>query len=157
MKVMYRWMILTAIILVAAASVPAWAQVTVSNVSFTQGPDGTTKTKVDIYYDLATTAGSCNVTASLSTDNGATFPQSVSTAIGDLSGVATGINKHIEWDIVADVGSLLNTATAVIMVTAISVNDVQHIIDGGFPDSAVTSWIGWLPTRWELVLGSGVA
>ncbi|MCX5770625.1 MAG: SUMF1/EgtB/PvdO family nonheme iron enzyme, partial [Candidatus Hydrogenedentes bacterium] len=84
--------------------VPAWAEgPAVSNLTFTQGPNGTGGTQVDIYYDLDSPNGNCTVTAKLSKDNGASFPFDITTAAGDIgSNVVPGSGKHIVWDVAAD-------------------------------------------------------
>ncbi|HUW61962.1 MAG TPA: SUMF1/EgtB/PvdO family nonheme iron enzyme [Candidatus Bathyarchaeia archaeon] len=89
--------------LVTQASLPAFAQApTVSNVTFSQSPDGTTGTKVDIYYDLVTDTP-CDITLSLSKDGGADlFIHPISHYTGDLADLTTGSNYHIVWDIRAD-------------------------------------------------------
>jgi formylglycine-generating enzyme required for sulfatase activity len=76
---------------------------TVSNLTWTQGPNGTLGTKVDIYYDLAGPHGNSAVSAKLSKDNGATFPFSITTATGDIgANIPPGAGKHIVWDVAAD-------------------------------------------------------
>jgi len=89
---------------VALLSADAWAQgPVVSNVTFSQSPNGTAGTKMDIFYDLASPNGNCTVSAKASKDNGATFPFNVRTATGDIGpNVAPGTGKHIVWDIAAD-------------------------------------------------------
>jgi len=84
--------------------VPAWAEgPAVWNLTFTQGPNGTVGTKVDIYYDLTSPNGNCTVMAKLSKDNGGSFPFDIITALGDIgSNVAPGTGKHIVWDVAAD-------------------------------------------------------
>ena len=75
----------------------------VSNVTFTQGPNGALGTKVDILYDLASPSGNCTVTAKLSKDNGATFPFDITTATGDIgANVTPATGKHIVWNMTAD-------------------------------------------------------
>lgn len=93
----------TAIALMALA-VPAWAQwPIVSNVSFSQSPNGTLGTKVEILYDLTSINGNCTVTAKLSKNNGTTFLFNISTATGDIGpNIAPGLGKRIVWDVAAD-------------------------------------------------------
>lgn len=94
------------LLIVAAllASSPAFAQgPTVSNVAFTQTPNGALGTKVDITYDLDAPAGSCNITAMLSKDGGTDeFPFPIASATGDTGVVTSGAGKHIVWDVAAD-------------------------------------------------------
>ena len=91
-------------VLVAQASLPAFAQTpAVSNVTYTQSPNGTTSTKVDITYDLVSPNGPCDITVSLSDDEGEDeFSHLVTTVTGDIAGVTPGTGKHIVWDIRAD-------------------------------------------------------
>lgn len=75
----------------------------VSNVTFSQSPDETLGTKVDIYYDLTAPNGPCGISVFLSKDGGTdgfVFP--VTTISGDTAGVSTGTGNHIVWDIRAD-------------------------------------------------------
>ncbi len=76
---------------------------TVSNVAFTQGPDGVDATKVDITYDLIAPDGPCNITVSLSKNGGADgFVHRVTAISGDIAHVGTGTGRHISWDIAVD-------------------------------------------------------
>lgn len=76
---------------------------TVSNVVFTQGPNGVDATKVDITYDLIAPSGPCNISVSLSKNGGADgFGHRVTAITGDVSRVDTGTARHIVWDIAAD-------------------------------------------------------
>lgn len=81
----------------------AFAQTpTITNVTVTQSPTATS-TQVDIYYDLVAPNGPCDITVSLSKDDGADgYPYPVSSITGDIVGVATGTGKHIIWDIRGD-------------------------------------------------------
>ena len=75
----------------------------VTNVTFSQGPNGTTATQADIYYDLTAPNGPCDITVSLSKDGGADgFIHAVTTVTGDVIGVTAGTDKHIVWNIAAD-------------------------------------------------------
>lgn len=90
----------------------------VSNVSFTQSPDGAQGTRVDVYYDLAYENGNCSVSATLSKDNGGGFPFPIISATGDIGAdVAPGTGKHIVWNVAADYPGE-SIAQAVIRVTA---------------------------------------
>ncbi len=81
----------------------AFAQTpTITNVTVTQFPTPTS-TQVDIYYDLVAPNGPCDITVSLSKDNGADgYPYPVSSITGDIVGVAAGTGKHIMWNIRGD-------------------------------------------------------
>lgn len=81
----------------------AFAQTpTITNVTVTQFPTPTS-TQVDIYYDLVAPNGPCDITVSLSKDDGADgYPYPVSSITGDIVGVATGTGKHIIWNIRGD-------------------------------------------------------
>ncbi len=82
----------------ALAAAPA-----VSNVTVTQGPDGTTATKVTIDYDLIAPNGPCDITVLLSKDGGADgFIHAVTTVTGDAAAVTTGMGRHLVWNIAAD-------------------------------------------------------
>ena len=99
----------------------------VSNVTFTQSPNGTTATQADIYYDLTAPNGSCTITVSLSKDGGADgFIHPVTSVTGDIAGVTTGTGKHIVWDIAADYPNetIANAAIRVLADDAI----VQHTL-----------------------------
>ncbi len=75
----------------------------VTNVTFTQSPNGATATQVEITYDLDAPNGPCGITVSLSKDGGADgYIHPVTTVTGDLAGVTTGTGKHLVWDIRAD-------------------------------------------------------
>ncbi len=81
----------------------AFAQVpTVSNVNFTQSPDETLGTKVDIHYELDAQQGTCDITVLLSKDGGINFDYPITSISGDITNVASGTNRHIVWDIAAD-------------------------------------------------------
>ncbi len=88
--------------LFAAASL--WADPPqVSNVRFTQGPDGKGGTKVDIYYDLVAPNGPCTLTATLSKDAGEDgFIYPVTSVAGDVFRVDTGSNHHMVWAVAED-------------------------------------------------------
>ncbi|MBW7864840.1 MAG: hypothetical protein H3C30_10565, partial [Candidatus Hydrogenedentes bacterium] len=97
-----RGFLLLALALALGASAFAQGPV-VSNVTFTQGPDGASNTKVDIYYDLSAPNGPCAVTVSLSKDGGADgYVHQITSVSGDVADVASGTGKHIVWDIAAD-------------------------------------------------------
>lgn len=105
--------------LLVLAPSAAWTQEpVVSGVTFSQGPNGATGTKVDIYYNLSYAYGNCTVSALLSKDNGVTFTSPVTTATGDIgANITPGNGKHIIWDIAADYPNEL-IAHAVIQVDA---------------------------------------
>ena len=93
---------LLALLLLAAPVAFAQAP-TVSNVAFTQGPDGAGGTQVDITYDLNAPNGPCDIWVSLSKDGGADgFPFAVTSVTGDVANVSTGTGHLIVWDIAAD-------------------------------------------------------
>ena len=114
-----RGAVVWTVIALAAMAAPAWAQwPSVSNVSFSQSPNGSVGTKVDIYYDLASPNGNCTVSAKLSKDNGATFLFNVTTATGDIGpNIAPGSGKHIVWNVAADYADQ-NIAQARILILA---------------------------------------
>ncbi len=91
------------LVLALLVSASAFAQApTVSNVTFSQSPNGGT-TQVDIYYDLVAPNGPCAITVSLSKDGGADgYIYPVTSVTGDIANVTTGAGKHIAWDIRAD-------------------------------------------------------
>ena len=109
------------LLLVAAllASSPALAaNPAISNVFFSQGPNGTTGTKVDIYYDLVAPNGPCTIMLSLSKNGGADgFIHPITSYTGDIANVTTGTGRHIVWDIRADYPEE-NIPQARILVTA---------------------------------------
>lgn len=135
--------------LLAASSMPAWAQApVVSNVTFAQSANGTTGTMVDVYYDLTSAVGNCNVAAALSNDGGVTFPYTVTTASGDFGAavVTPGTGKHFVWYIGTDYPNQ-TFSSAVIQVSATTIASVEHVTDGAF--AATTYWTGW-GTVWRL-------
>ena len=93
---------LVALLLLAAPVALAQAP-SVTNVAFVQQPDGAGGTEVVITYDLDAPNGPCDITVSLSKDGGLDgFSFSVTSVTGDLSGVTTGTDHSITWDIAAD-------------------------------------------------------
>lgn len=89
-------------ILLAAPRAFAQAPV-VSNVTFSQGPNGASGTQVDVYYDLETPNGPCDVLLSLSKDGGADgFVHPIVSYTGDIADVSSGAGRHVVWDIAAD-------------------------------------------------------
>jgi len=90
----------------------------VSNVKFSQSSNGAAGTRVDVYYDLAYAYGNCTVTASLSKDNGVTFPFPVTSATGGIGpNVAPGTGRHLVWNAGADYPNEL-VAQAAIKISA---------------------------------------
>jgi len=82
----------------AFAAAPA-----ITNMTYSQGPNGTTATQVDIYFDLDAPNGPCAILVSLSKDGGADgYMYPVTAITGDLAGVTTGTGWHIVWNIAAD-------------------------------------------------------
>ncbi len=82
----------------AAAQTPV-----VSNVSFTQRPNGTGGTEIAIGYNLESPEGPCDVSVWLSKDAGADgFHFPAVSVTGDLDDVAPGPGKTILWDVAAD-------------------------------------------------------
>ncbi|HPO12900.1 MAG TPA: SUMF1/EgtB/PvdO family nonheme iron enzyme, partial [Candidatus Hydrogenedentes bacterium] len=128
-----------ALFMVAAllASSVAFAQApTVSNVTFSQGPNGTTGTQVDIYYDLVAPNGPCAITVSLSEDGGADgYVHPVTSVTGDIAGVNTGTGKHIVWDIQADYPEK-NMPNARLRVTA----DDGAVLSQYYRDNDIDTW-----------------
>ncbi len=99
----------------------------VSSVTFLQGDDGAGGTHVDIYYDLMSPSGPCEVTVWLSKDDGATFPFPVTSVTGDVgSGVAPGAGKHIVWSIAADYPD-----------ETIAQAQIQVVADDGLPEPGI--------------------
>ncbi len=75
----------------------------VTNVQFTQQPDGAGGTQVFITYDLDAPRAPCDITVALSKDGGADgFPHPITSVTGDLARVTTGEGKQIVWDVAAD-------------------------------------------------------
>ena len=93
-------LLLVAALLASSSALAASPEV--SNVTFTQGPNGTTGTKVDIHYDLVAPNGPCAIMLSLSKNAGADgFIYPITHYTGDIANVITGTG-HIVWDIRAD-------------------------------------------------------
>jgi formylglycine-generating enzyme required for sulfatase activity len=75
----------------------------VSNIVFVQQPDSSEGTEVDIYYDLATSTGPCQVSVHYSKDGGDDgYPYSAHILSGDMVNVSSGDAHHIVWNIGAD-------------------------------------------------------
>jgi len=75
----------------------------VSSVAFVQQDNGAGGTEVVITYDLDAPNGPCDITVSLSKDGGLDgFIHTVTSVTGDLTGVTTGTDYSITWDIAAD-------------------------------------------------------
>lgn len=122
-------LLLLAVLLTASAS---FAQdpmdPIVSNVTFTQGPDGMNGTKVDIYFDLVAPGDPCDILVYLSKDDGADdFPFPANTLTGDIGDVATGTGYHIVWKAGLDYPGE-NLAAARVRVLA-DTNTIQHTLD----------------------------
>ncbi len=95
--------LLLGLIFCLASSVAFAQSPVVSNVTFTQGPNGPSGTQVDIYYDLAAPNGPCAIMLSLSKDGGTDgFIHPMTHYTGDIADVTTGTARHIVWDIAAD-------------------------------------------------------
>ena len=96
--------LLLALLLGLATSTAVAQGPTVSNVAFTQGPDGADGTQVEITYDLADPFGPCDITVWLSKDAGADgFVHPVTSVTGDVgTDITPGPGKLIVWDIAAD-------------------------------------------------------
>lgn len=101
-KTVTRNICLSVPLLLAAAS--AFGELPqISNVRFSQGPDGTGGTKVDIYYDLIAPNGPCAITVALSKNGGDDgFIHPVTAVSGAIYRVSTGQNHHIVWAIAED-------------------------------------------------------
>jgi len=100
----------------------------VSNVTFTQGPDGMLGTKVDIYFDLVAPGDPCDILVYLSKDDGADgFPFPANTLTGDIGDVATGTGYHIVWKAGRDYPGE-NLAAARVRVLA-DTNTIQHTLE----------------------------
>lgn len=96
-------LVVLALISVLVCSAAFAALPSVTNVTVVQGPNGTLGTKVDIYYDLVAPNGPCDISVSLSKDDGADgYSYPVTATAGDITAVETGTAKHILWDIRAD-------------------------------------------------------
>ncbi len=138
---MRGWMLLVAIIVVAA-SFPALAQnPTVSNVAFVQGPVATPPgTQVTITYNLVSAGGNCTVMAMLSQNGGTTYPFAITTAVGNGigTGVTAGTGKQIVWSVAADYPNL-NMATARIKIIAILGTRVECVNNRTFTGS-LANW-----------------
>lgn len=90
------------LVLMLAASAAFADPPTVPSVTFTQSPNGTTGTQVDIDYDLVAPNGACGITVSLSKNGGADgFIYPAVHCTGDVANRMTGPG-HIVWDIRAD-------------------------------------------------------
>lgn len=94
----------SAIILAALVSSQAWsAEPAVSNVTAVQNPGGAHGTQVDIYFDLSAPNGPCTITVWLSKNAGADgFIYPANAITGDVTGVGSGTQRHIVWDLRAD-------------------------------------------------------
>jgi formylglycine-generating enzyme required for sulfatase activity len=96
-----RGAVVLALLLFAAPSALAQAP-TVSNVAFSQQATAT-GTEVIITYDLDSPNGPSDITVSLSKDGGSdgfVFP--VTSVTGDVTGVSSGTEHTITWDIAED-------------------------------------------------------
>ncbi len=99
----------------------------VTNVTFTQGPDGMLGTKVDIYFDLVAPGDPCDILVYLSKDDGADgFPFPAKTLTGDIGDLVTGTGYHIVWKAGKDYPGE-NLAAARVRVLADS-NTIQHTL-----------------------------
>lgn len=80
-------------------------------VSNVQVAEGLSPNTFDVTYDLQTVGGMpVTVWLLLSTDGGATFPDTCSSLTGDVgSGVLPGISRHIVWDVGADEPGLVSS------------------------------------------------
>jgi len=95
------WFLLLAAMLLAPAALAQGP--TVSNVTFVQQDNGAGGTEVVITYDLAAPNGPCDISVTLSKDGGSDgFSHAVTSVTGDLTGVPTGADYTITWDIAAD-------------------------------------------------------
>jgi len=110
----------------------------VSNVTFTQGPDGMLGTKVDIYFDLVAPGDACDILVYLSKDDGADgFPFPANTLSGNIGDLVTGTGYHIVWKAGLDYPGE-NLAAARVRVVADS-NTIQHTLNYAAGEHGVVS------------------
>ena len=132
-------LLLLAVLLTAGAS---FAQdpmdPVVTNVTFTQGPDGMLGTKVDIFFDLVAPGDPCDILVYLSKDDGADgFPFPANTLTGDIGDLVTGTGYHIIWKAGKDYPGE-NLAAARVRVVADS-NTIQHTLTYAAGEHGVVS------------------
>ena len=110
----------------------------VSNVTFTQSPDGMLGTKVDIYFDLVAPGDPCDILVYLSKDDGADgFPFPTNTLSGNIGDLTTGNGYHIVWKAGKDYPGE-NLAAARVRILADS-NTIQHTLTYAAGEHGVVS------------------
>ena len=89
---------------------------------------------VDICYDLSDADGdTCDVWVTVSTNSGAGYGFPARNFSGDVgSGIGSGLQKHIVWDVLSDVGTAVMCTTMRVKITASDTPGMVLIPAGSF-------------------------